>query len=368
MSWQETLDSLLWYRTVKIVQIRNWKLGLVHYGVMLLIFAYIIGWVIIYKKGYQGQGSLIGTASSKIKGVSYWNNNGTKQVWDEYDVVYPAVEQNAFFITTNFWPTYHQVRDVCPGDVACNETVNCPYNKLTGSGITNGTCDYSSNRCFMSAWCPLENELPNDTNYLEGIGDFTVFVKVNVRFPTYNIQLNNVNGTKLTENYNLFVVNSILQEAGTNLKNIQQDGAILLMKIDYLCDFDKNEDQCIPTITFTRIDVGSVLSKGFNFRWVNYYWVNGVQTRDLMKFYGIRVLILISGTGSKFDIIPMILNIASGLALLSIATVVVDFIALYVHPQRKYYNEHKFEDTKEDFSQNLSEKDSLLSSTEHKTF
>ena len=54
------LDALLAYKTVKVVQIKNWKLGLIHYLLMLAIVGYVIGWVIVYKKGYQGESSLIG--------------------------------------------------------------------------------------------------------------------------------------------------------------------------------------------------------------------------------------------------------------------------------------------------------------------
>jgi hypothetical protein len=42
--------------------------------------------------------------------------------------------------------------------------------------------------------------------------------------------------------------------------------------------------------------------------------------RDLEKLYGLRFLIVTTGIGNKFSIVPFVVNIASGLALLSIAT------------------------------------------------
>ena len=39
------------YSTVKLSQIRSWKLGLFYYAVSLGIIGYIVGYAIIYKKG-----------------------------------------------------------------------------------------------------------------------------------------------------------------------------------------------------------------------------------------------------------------------------------------------------------------------------
>ncbi len=39
-----------------------------------------------------------------------------------------------------------------------------------------------------------------------------------------------------------------------------------------------------------------------------------------MKLYGLRFLFILSGEGKKFDIVPTLVNLGSGLALLSVAT------------------------------------------------
>jgi hypothetical protein len=65
------LDNLLSYKTVKIVEIHNWKLGLLHYAIQLGIVIYIILWVIVFKKGYQGESGLVGT-------IYRSNNNSQK--------------------------------------------------------------------------------------------------------------------------------------------------------------------------------------------------------------------------------------------------------------------------------------------------
>lgn len=87
---------------------------------------------------------------------------------------------------------------------------------------------------------------------------------------------------------------------------------------------------------------------GYNFRYPIYYrQVNPsnsseqIVVRDLYKVYGIRILIFNSGKGAKFSIVPLVINLASGIALLSIATAVTDIVALQIFPKRQrnvYYH------------------------------
>jgi len=140
----------------------------------------------------------------------------------------------------------------------------------------------------------------------------------------------------------------MLSSAQTSISDVKNKGAIIVVSSDWQCDLDHDISECIPTVSFERIDEVTTFSPGFNFRYVNYYVEDATQFRDLTKVYGIRFLVLISGVGKKFNIVPLLVNIGSGLALLSIATVIADLIALYVHPQRKYYQEAKFEDAKGD--------------------
>jgi len=42
--------------------------------------------------------------------------------------------------------------------------------------------------------------------------------------------------------------------------------------------------------------------------------------RDLVKAFGIRFIIKVSGTAGKFSIIPLLLNIGSGIGLLAIVS------------------------------------------------
>ncbi|KAG9487737.1 hypothetical protein GDO78_007497 [Eleutherodactylus coqui] len=69
---------------------------------------------------------------------------------------------------------------------------------------------------------------------------------------------------------------------------------------------------------------------------------SNVESRTLMKIYGIRFDVLVFGTAGKFDIIPTMINIGSGVALLGVATVLCDIIIFHFFKKRYYYREKKF--------------------------
>jgi len=256
-------------------------------------------------------------------------------------------------------------------DSYCNQTLLCNSSRTIEMAIANGTCNNNASHCFVNAWCPMENQPKVLSNFIEGVVNFTAFAKVNVLFPSYGIKSDNTNGSKgqLTPGFNLWSMDQMVQLAGTTFDDIKRDGAILLVTVEFDCDFDHG-DRCVPNFHFDRIDTTTQLSKGFNFRYPRYYWIeDGSVTnspvsgrrlyRDLHKVYGLRVIFLVAGQGAKFSIVPLVISLASGLALLSVASVVCDFLALYVLPEKKIYMQHKYEDGDE--PQNSLDSQSLLS-------
>ena len=65
----------------------------------------------------------------------------------------------------------------------------------------------------------------------------------------------------------------------------------------------------------------------FDCRFARYYRdENQNETRTLFKAYGIKFIMTLQGTAGKFSVVPLLLNIGSGLALLS---VVSDFYVMF---------------------------------------
>jgi len=108
-----------------------------------------------------------------------------------------------------------------------------------------------------------------------------------------------------------------------------------------------NQDSDLSDWTIQNKDI---VSEGYNFRYANYFYLPDSndptgysQWRNLFKIFGIRFVFLVSGEGKKFAFVTLVLNIGTGLALLSIATFLADFITLFILPRRNLYQKIKYE-------------------------
>lgn len=360
-TWKEFIKQLLYYHTNKVVQIRSWKLGVVYYLTLLLVIFYVVFWSIYWNKGYQAFYPLVGNTAVKVKGASYFMNSSAPEdqqifIWDSVDVVYPPKEPDALFMTTNFQLIPMQTRGICNSTVPCSSNSNCPtlQSSADDNGIYDGICDPYSSNCSIYAWCPPEasDEIP--TNYLNGVQNFTVFIRVTIKFPALGVTLTNAKQS-LIPGVNLFSISQMLSDS-TSFESVQQLGGAFAVIITWNCNLDNSADDCLlepSDITFTRIDQNDntgLLSSGYNFRYADYYYLpskegsaNFTEYRDLFKVYGLRFIFLLNGQAGKFNIIPLIINIGAGLALLSIATLISDFITLYFLPGKLFYRKVKYE-------------------------
>lgn len=337
---------------------------------------YIIVWDVFLNHGYQKEEIFNGAADIKVKGNSFTKNG---KVVDTYEIVNPPFEINGAFITTNYFKTIGQTKSVCLG----NETrlsppaevsescVNhkCEANKITANGITTGNCNitkWGNEMCEIKAWCPIEYEIDTDENILESTSNFTLLIRIDGIFPSFpEHPVSNGELDSLYWNYNLFYLGDIVAASMSkdlklpkrvpiteepkrlpfdNHKSILKKGLIILMDIEYNCDLDKSWSKCEPKFEVNRIDVEEGVSTGFNHRHSYYYYKDGIRYRDLYKFYGIHILVSISGVGNKFNLVSLLTAIGSGIGLLSFATLVADMILENFDKHKKKYLEHKYEE------------------------
>lgn len=197
------LSVIFEYNTPKVVHIHSKSIGVLNRVVQLVVIGYIIGWVLIYKGGYQLVDRGIPGTTTKVKGVAFTHLNNPrigKKVWDAQDIVVPAEENNAFFVTTNVIVTNNQTQGECPESSSvvganCTSDLDCPKDGvyLLGHGVRTGVCDKIARTCVVTAWCPIEDDKPV-TNYavLNGTKDFTVLIKNHVFFPFYDQTRSNI--------------------------------------------------------------------------------------------------------------------------------------------------------------------------------
>nr|XP_010598170.1 P2X purinoceptor 4 isoform X2 [Loxodonta africana] len=349
-------------------------------AVQLLILAYVIGWVFVWEKGYQETDSVVSSVTIKAKGVAVTNTSELGfRIWDVADYVIPAQEENSIFIMTNMILTMNQTQGVCPEipgkTTVCQSDANC----IAGSagthsnGVATGRCvpfNRTTKTCEVAAWCPLENDtyVPKPA-FLKAAENFTLLVKNNIWYPKFNFSKRNILPTVNTSYlksciYNaktdpfcpIFRLGKIVASAGHSFQDMAVQGGIMGIQIKWDCNLDRTAAFCLPRYSFRRLDNRDTehnVSPGYNFRFAKYYNdPAGIEHRTLIKAYGIRFDVMVFGKAGKFDIIPTMINVGSGLALLGVATVLCDIIVLYCMKKRYYYREKKYKYV-DDYEQNL---------------
>ena len=354
--------------------------GLLYYSILAVVFAYVVGFTLVAKKGYQATVPAVGSIALKVKGIasrpSPPGSNAPPELWDASDLtVYDAT---SVFVATNIMRT-EQARGVCPGtheDEACalpsgrhegEASTECREGAVSRSGAQTGRCvpasfslgdeEMTRGACEVRGWCPGEPDA-DALAPLENVGNFTVFLRTDVRFPGMRdkfgrtFDVTNANGTEPTLGWNLFTLDEILTMGGVSYEDVKATGADLQMNIYYDCDLDNALEACVPKMPFEvmRIDTAdSSLSHGYNARWLSAVKGDGpkaskgtkfdenADTRALVKASGPRIRVSITGVGRRFDLEQLTTVVGAGVALMGVATAVVDVLLLYVLPKRAKY-------------------------------
>ncbi|XP_028839264.1 P2X purinoceptor 5 [Denticeps clupeoides] len=360
--------SLLDYKTEKYVIAQNKKVGVLFRVFQLAVVGYLVGWVFLWKKGYQErEEALQSSVITKLKGVTLINSSESGlHLWGPEDYVIPPQGERVFFIVTNYIETPGQRLGFCPEsprvpDGVCADHADCPDGEIVaaGHGIKTGRCLNDTGTCEIHGWCPVESNYRPVEALLKKAENFTIYIKNYIRFPKFGFSKSNVldgrNDTYLKMcTYNqlhhpycpIFRLGDLVNWTGHSFEDLAVVGGSIGVLIEWNCDLDKDESRCGPRYSFTRLDVhaqGSV-SSGYNFRFARYYKDSeGGMYRTLYKVYGIRIDIMVNGQAGKFSIIPTVVNIGSGLALMGAGVFMCDMILLYMMSKSSLYREKKFE-------------------------
>jgi len=326
----------------------------------------------------------------KVKGQAWYvGADEVLRAFDATDLV--AVESGGIFVATALQTT-QQTRGVCTGaaaDGACASDADCAPQTASTNGVRTGVCDTVAGYCTISGWCPPEPASAAPVA-LQGVGNFTVYVRMYARFPkweaTQRLAWNNLDATSSsgpTDGWNLWSLTALLQLADVDLSagdnaSVWSTGADLVMTLELDCNLDARgsaddvlSSQCAPAYApgaqlfrkasdqdasgwgkVYRLDTNSSLSVGANRRFSDLPMGGGeadtsavgeLTNRTLTKAYGVKLQVLLSGTGRKFDAQETVTHLGAGLALFGIATAVVDLLAVYFFPRRAWYARQKYD-------------------------
>ncbi|XP_075625869.1 P2X purinoceptor 6 isoform X5 [Balearica regulorum gibbericeps] len=190
--------ELLDYKTAKFVLTRNRRVGLLHRLLQLGVLGYLLGWVLLVRKGYQDTDRAPRAAVvTKLKGAAVAAAGGAdRRLWDAADYGRPPQGENVLFLVTNFIATARQAQGSCAEspsvlDAKCTEDGDCPMGNpvVHGNGIKTGKCvmfNTTHSTCEIYGWCPVENSTLPRKPLLAEAENFTLFIKNTVHFTKFN--------------------------------------------------------------------------------------------------------------------------------------------------------------------------------------
>jgi len=367
------LDSLLSYNTVKVAKIRDFRLGILFYGFLIIIIFYIVGYDIIYTKRYLKTEVPTGSARLQLRqpyvgnnpvrtpaellpyctaNSSYRNYTGAEgnfcphvpwvsfpnyncYYWDEQDVVFPVTERSAMLAATRVTQSVATLN--------CNMSMyNCSYETIENTTETFFIADIEQFTLLMDHQM-IASTLGIQANAKELSGSI---VGLDGKPLNYSTQYNTIGVLNATDILQLQVIlaaaglNSLDTPATSNCSESNRyAGLVVLVIINYQNTAPSFTDFDLNTITY---QISAQLFQQTEFKSVEPLYLESFNTRVSRNRHGIRIIVLQVGTIGGFDFQTLLLTLVSGMGLLAVATVVVDVLAVYILPQRNIYDKYKY--------------------------
>eukprot|EP00299_Pterocystis_sp_00344_P010986 c5055_g1_i1.p1 GENE.c5055_g1_i1~~c5055_g1_i1.p1 ORF type:complete len:393 (-),score=129.10 c5055_g1_i1:125-1273(-) len=348
------LDQVFAYKTIKMVRVLDRRLGFVFYGIQVMILIYIFIYVFAINKGYLESEQAIGQVHVKVMGATYSKVSGTNVAFDAHDLRTPSLENGALFIATKI-EMVKQSRKTCPNpEYSCAVNGDCPVIE----GISSQECE--DGRCVMAGWCPGISPDSEETSIIrmERPEDLIVWFRSAIAFPKL---LKNGTFSSMSRedpvlledegDTDAWTLDQLLDLAGAPLSSVKEDGAMLDVRLEWDCYIDTLEGCTSPKAYVQRLDEGKV--RGFSYYQPHYVHEPNLNIdrdiRILQKYTGVRILVASKGYGRRVSPQATILQLSSGLALLSLARIATDLLMLKVMPEKEHYRKYK-EELTPDFS------------------
>ncbi|XP_070131316.1 P2X purinoceptor 6 isoform X6 [Equus przewalskii] len=334
--------GLLDYKTEKYVMTKNWRVGALQRLLQLGVLVYMVGWALLAKKGYQEQDldpqvSVI----TKLKGVSVTQIKELgNRLWDVADFVKPP--QAPSIPLANCWSD-----EDCPE----GETGTHSHGIKTGQCVIfNGT----HRTCEIWGWCPVESDTVPVKPLLVQAENFTLFIKNTVTFSKFNFSKSNALETwdatyfkrcrydpRFSPYCPVFRIGDLVAMAGGVFEDLALLGGAVGIHVHWDCDLDAVGSDCRPHYSF------QLQERSYNFRTATHWReASGLEARSLLKLYGIRFDILVTGRAGKFGLIPTTITLGTGAAWLGVITFCCDLLLLYVDGEAHFYWSTKYEEAK----------------------
>eukprot|EP00128_Syssomonas_multiformis_P009876 Colp12_sorted_trinity150504_noHs@18981 len=353
-------DDAFAYSTVKIVRIRDLRLGILHYLFMLAIIMYVVVYTIIINKNYLLRESPVGSmrmslmqpnnASADWVPRNLTELNYCKQTaesyngfpnykceyWPESLAFYPRTEQSAVFATTRVSLTDQRLD--CQLDVpGCAYTIVNKQPAVFVADIESFT--------LMLDHSVYATKIDLQRNSINLTGTFTDYkgrpMQTDPNCPVCRVGQQGTDIMSLGDIMRAAGVDTLDQDSGTGQgESMRYAGAIFLLLITY----SNTDTYNTGTVSY---DITARHVKGGEFKALEtIYWTFPSSLTEANR-HGVRLLVLQVGELGRFDFQVMLVNLVSGMGLLAVATTLVDVLATKLLPQKRQYSQFKYTETEE---------------------
>ena len=109
-----------------------------------------------------------------------------------------------------------------------------------------------------------------------------------------------------------------------NYDTLARTGGVVSVEIKWNCNLDLDfHKYCLPKYNFRILD-----DSAWNFRHGKYH---EEKRRTLIKSYGLKFLINVSGSARKFDLTKTIVILVTGLGIMGLANILCDLVLLHCY-------------------------------------
>eukprot|EP00035_Acanthoeca_spectabilis_P023428 m.449312 g.449312 ORF g.449312 m.449312 type:complete len:446 (-) comp19801_c0_seq1:152-1489(-) len=406
---QKCTDDLCAYQTVKMVAIRDRRLGILKFTLLFVIAVYILIYKVIYQCNYLKLEAPVGTVRFSLREPTALVNLTTGQVETDpstgqplpCDTVkaYTGAVCNVTFKQVEDYPYCSQSGTPCTKDCyPCLYWDAIEAKNVQGKSVLVTThvqeieqnrseCsdDPTANQACYHIWD--NNGVPSDS-YVAGIESFTMLLDHAIVTPTLGITATsrNMTGRLLIKSndtlcaarngydnfhgdthkstapcyvepiqslgLDFFTLGDLLGSGDVDLEqeasaghSVRQYGSVILLQISY-----QNHWPWVGTNGWTgRMHINYyyevTLLPDSSYKFENTVYDLVLDRRWVKTKYGLRFVVLQQGSIGQFDFLTLLLTGTASLSLLAIATVLVDFLATNVLADRKLYSSAKVQKT-----------------------
>nr|XP_046242319.1 P2X purinoceptor 2 [Scatophagus argus] len=358
------------YETPKVMVVKNKTLGVIYRGVQCLVITYFIWYVFISQKAYQeSETHPESSVYTLMKGTAVHGDD----VLDTVEYARPSEGGDVISTILRREVTYDQMQGTCAehfnvANANCTTDSDCVQGEVNfdGHGRRTGKCvqyyNHTFKTCEIQTWCPIEEyAVVREPALVEAI-NFTVFIRNSIHFPKFKVLRGNIKDASNKRDMQKYLnkchydedkepycpnfrLGYIAEQARENFSELCRTGGVIGVFINWKCNLDIDPSHCKPTYAFRRLALRrDQVNSGYYYRFAKYYNKDGVESRTLIKAYGIRLDVIVHGHAGKFSPIPTIISTVTAMTSVGICTLICDWIMLTFIDKNEVYSERKFDE------------------------